>query len=224
MLYLSRHIISTSASTSASTSQQFSLPAFFYCLFILFSTAFISTLSNTAAAQGLSKYTMGSGDIISITVYEEEDLSMELRLSDTGVFNYPFLGDIKATGLTVKQLEQLIVSSLKPDYLINPDVTVRILEYRKFYIHGEVRSPAAYPFSPGLTLRKAVSLAGGFTARASKSKFFILSDSSSNSQLESDAKIPATDDKNKNEPEPVQATLNTPIKPGDIIKIEQSFF
>ena len=165
----------------------------------------VTLLIAPVLAQDFTEYTMGSGDEIKITVYDEDNLQLETRLSDTGVFNYPFLGDIKATGLTVQQLEQRIVNGLKPDYLIAPDVTVRILEYRKFYINGEVSKPSAYPFSPGLTLRKAISLAGGFTARASKTKLFIISDNSSSK-------------------EPVKASLDTPIKPGDIITIEQSFF
>lgn len=176
-----------------------------YLIAQLFIVLMCSTFIAPVIAQDLSEYTLGSGDVIKITVYDENDLALETRLSDTGVFNYPFLGDIKATGLTIQQLEQKLINGLKPDYLIAPDVTVRIMEYRNFYITGEVKKPAAYPFSPGLTLRKAVSLAGGFTARASKTKLSIISD-------------------NDTSKKPVAATLDTSINPGDIITVEQSFF
>ena len=154
----------------------------------------------------LSDYTLGSGDKIKITVYDEPDLSMEVRLSDTGTISYPFLGEIAVLGLTVGELEQKITNGLKGDYLVHPEVTVSIEEYRQFYIHGEVQHPGGFPYVPGITLRKAVALAGGFTERASHSKIFVIHDSSSRAD----------------EGDPIK--LDDLIKPGDIVTVEQSFF
>lgn len=153
-----------------------------------------------------SSYKLGSGDLITIQVYGEEDLSIaEIRLTDTGSFSYPFLGEIQVRGLTSAQVEMLISRGLRGDYLIDPKVTVSILEYRPFFVNGEVKKPGGYPFKPGLTLRKAIAIAGGFTDRASRSKFFIIRD----------------DDPNR---EPVRIDLESPINPGDIVTVNESFF
>jgi protein involved in polysaccharide export with SLBB domain len=158
-----------------------------------------------AQASGLSSYSLGAGDRIYIQVFGEEDLSREALLNDAGSFSYPFLGELNVKGLTVSQLQALVVSGLKGPYLVDPKVSVTILEYRRFYVRGEVDKSGGFPYEPGMTLQKAVSLAGGFTDRASRSKFYIVSDNT-----ESD--------------EPRLATLNTVIQPGDIITIEESFF
>ncbi len=158
-----------------------------------------------AASEGLSEYTLGSGDHIRIQVYGEEDLTVEAQLSDAGTISYPFLGELRLLGLTVGQLQKKVSDGLLGDYLIDPKVSVTILEYRQFYINGEVKSPGGFPFKPGLTVRKAVSLAQGFTERAARGNVFIISDNQATSV-------------------PRKVGLNEPVKPGDIITIEQSFF
>ncbi|MCE2570633.1 polysaccharide biosynthesis/export family protein [Motilimonas eburnea] len=152
-----------------------------------------------------STYKLGAGDTISILVYGEEELSMETLLSDSGRINYPFLGQIMVKGLTIEDLKDTIQKGLKGDYLIDPSVHVSIVEYRPFFINGEVKQPGGYAFQPGLTVNKAVALAGGFTNRASKSSIYVTSSDAPNRK-----------------PKPVK--LDTSIMPGDIITIEQSFF
>ncbi len=154
---------------------------------------------------GVSAYALGAGDRVSITVFGEDDLSVEALLNDAGSFSYPFLGELNARGLTVSQLENEIIGGLKGPYLVDPKVSVTILEYRRFFVRGEVNKPGGFPYEPGMTLQKAVSLAEGFTDRASRSKFYIVSD-------------------NAEEEERRLAKLNTLIRPGDIITIEESFF
>ena len=158
----------------------------------------------------LKQYLLGTGDMIRIQVYDEQDLYLESRVSDTGTISYPFLGELKVQGLSLARLEALITSRLKGDYLIDPKVSIDMVEYRQFYINGEIASAGGFPYQPGLTVRKAISLAGGFKERASKDKIFIVHDGSSNDG-------PGTG-------EPVKATLDTAVRPGDTITIEQSFF
>lgn len=172
-------------------------------VFIL-SLLFIS--AKNALAQLDSSYMLDSGDLLKISVYGEPDLSFDrIRLNDAGTFSYPFIGIIRAKGETAIGVENKIIAGLLGDYLVNPKVTVSILEYRGFFINGEVRSPGGYPFMPGMTLRKAVALAGGFTERASRRSFNIIQEA----------------DVNKT---PKKANLGTAVMPGDIITIEQSFF
>jgi polysaccharide export outer membrane protein len=176
-----------------------------YLGYILF-LAITFILYSTSVFADDAQYSLGSGDLISITVFEEPDLSFEqLLIGDRGVISYPFLGDIRVGKNTTNQLEQQIVDGLIGDYLIDPKVTVSIIEYRNFYINGEVENPGGFPFKPGLSVRKAISLAGGLTDRASRSNIFIVHDDDSQ-QVQN------------------KVSLNSPVRPGDSITVEQSFF
>ncbi len=151
------------------------------------------------------KYLLGTGDMLRIQVYNEIDLYLETRVSDSGTISYPFLGELKVKGISLASLEALITSRLKGDYLINPKVSIDIMEYRQFYVNGEVEDSGGFPYQPGLTVRKAITLAGGFKERASKDKIFVIHDGSMTS-------------------EPIKVTLDEAVRPGDIITVEQSFF
>src|SRR3954462_11805861 len=141
---------------------------------------FLATAICAAAfgqADQLSSYKLGSGDMISIRVLGEDDLKREkVRLSDAGTLSFPVLGEIKVKGMTVGALEEYIRKGLKGRYLLDPQVTVSIDEYRNFFVNGEVEKPGGYPFSPGLTVRKAISVAGGFKERAAREKLSIIRD------------------------------------------------
>jgi polysaccharide biosynthesis/export protein VpsN len=171
--------------------------------------ALLSLLHAAAIAQGantLSSYKLGSGDMISIRVLGEDDLKREkLRLSDAGTVSFPILGEIRVRGMTVGALEDFITKGLKGRYLLDPKVTVSIEEYRNFFVNGLVEKPGGYQFVPGLTVRKAVSIAGGFKERAARDKINIIRDD-----------------------DPTQTArrvdLNSPVMPGDILTIEESFF
>ena len=176
----------------------------FGLLIIGFLAAFAAIAQSEA--DSLSRYQLGSGDVISITVFGEDDLKLQkIRLTDAGTISYPVLGELKVLGLTVGELEKVITDGLKGRYLVNPRVSVSVDEYRPFFINGQVERGGGYPFQPGLTVRKAVSLAGGFKERASKDKIFIIRDNDRNSK-------------------PVKVSLDTPVHPGDIITVEESFF
>jgi polysaccharide export outer membrane protein len=154
----------------------------------------------------LSSYRLGAGDVVTIRVFGEEDLSKEkIKLTDAGTVPYPVLGEIRVLGMTVGDLERMITNGLRGRYLVNPRVSVQIDEYRPFYINGMVDKPGGYPFQPGLTIRKAASLAGGFKERASLSKIFIIRERDPDQR-------------------PQKVDLNTPVYPGDIITVEESFF
>jgi len=154
----------------------------------------------------LSTYKLAAGDVITIRVFGEDDLSREkIRLSDAGTIPYPVLGEVKALGLTIGEIERSITAGLSVRYLVNPRVSVTIEEYRPFYINGMVEKPGAYPFQPGLTVLKASTLAGGFKERASFSKITII---------------------RENAPKlgPQKVDINAPVGPGDTVFIEESFF
>lgn len=147
-------------------------------------------------------YALGEGDQIAIQVFDEPDLTMDALVGGSGAINYSYLGDIKVAGKTAVELEQHITSLLSDGYLVNPSVNISIKQYRPFYISGEVKSPGSYPFQPGLTLNRAIALAGGLTDRASSRRIFI----------------------SKPDGEQFRAGLTQPVAPGDTISIREGFF
>lgn len=174
-------------------------------LFIMLLQGQLSSAQENPTKASVAAYTLGTGDAIIIRVYGEQDLSMDVILAETGSFNYPFLGEIKAQGLTVAALEQLLTTGLKGPYLRNPEVTVSIKEFRPFYLNGEVERPGGYPYRPGLTLEQAISLAGGMTERASKRNIDVLRSAAGGKQE-------------------LTLKFNEPISPGDVITVRRSFF
>ena len=160
---------------------------------------------STLAADHIGGYALAAGDKIKIHVFDEPDLSMDIIIGNSNSISYPFLGELTVQNLTAEQLAKAISDKLRGDYLINPEVTVSILEYRQFYVNGYVSSPGGFAFRPGITVRKAISLAGGFNERASDKKIYVVHG----------------DQKDK---EPVLINLDDSIMPGDVITVGRSFF
>jgi len=151
-------------------------------------------------------YTLNAGDTIRIYVYGEPELTFEnLLIGQNGRVAYPFLGELRVAGRTSEALQQRIEQGLKPDYLVDPRVSVAIVRYRPFFVNGEVNRPGGVDFQPGLTLRKAISLAGGFTERANKKEFLLVSDDD-----------PTLEEK--------EVGLDYQVQPGDIITVQDTFF
>lgn len=161
--------------------------------------------SATSGASGNDNYRLDAGDKVRIQVYGEEDLSIEALVDDSGTISYPFLGEIQVKGRTLREVEQRITAGLKGDYLVNPEVTVSIIEYRPFYVNGWVKQPGSFPFQPGMTVRKAISLAGGFAERANKRALTVVRDDDPSGQ-------------------PKRVGLDDQLHPGDILSVGRSFF
>lgn len=156
--------------------------------------------------EGLSSYMLGAGDVISIRVLGEDDYTKEkIRLTDAGTIFYPVVGEIRIHGMTLGELERIITNGLKGRILVNPRVLVQIDTYRPYFITGMVKSPGSYQYQPGLTVRKAASMAGGFHERASLKKIFVIREG----------------DKTQT---PQRTDLDDSIGPGDLVTVEESFF
>lgn len=111
-------------------------------------------------------YTLGSGDRLKVTVFGEADLSGEFQVDGSGNISFPLIGQVAAKGLSIRQMEQRFADKLKSGYLVDPRITVEVLNYRPFYILGEVNKPGKYEYVNGITLYNAVAMAGGYTYRA----------------------------------------------------------
>lgn len=151
-------------------------------------------------------YVLDAGDTLRIHVYGEHDLSFErLLIGQNGRISYPFLGELKVAGKTANEVQQQLVSGLRPDYLVDPRISVSVVRYRPFFVNGEVKSPGGVEFQPGLTLRKAIALAGGFTERANRKELLLIAD----------------DDPGRREQ---KVGLDYRVQPGDIITVQDTFF
>lgn len=178
--------------------------------FILFACLCLASALGWAQQQQdagiLSKYRLGTGDVISINVFGEDDLKKEkVRLTDAGTISYPLLGELVVRDKTVGDIEKMVTEGLRGRYLVNPRVSVTIDEYRPYFINGQIEKGGSYPFQPGMTVRKAATIAGGFRERASLSKIYVVREGDPTNT-------------------PVKVDLNAPIYPGDIITVEESFF
>jgi protein involved in polysaccharide export with SLBB domain len=150
-------------------------------------------------------YRLGPGDRIRLTVFRHEDLSGEFELDGEGFFAMPLVGEIAAHDVTARQLEGEVESQLSEQgYLVGPQVSVEVLNYRPFYIIGEVNQPGSYPYVNGMNVVNAVALAGGFTYRAGQDDIVISRGGSNGTS--------------------VDAGLTTQVLPGDIIEIPERFF
>ena len=167
--------------------------------------AFICLAPSPSLGAGQSEYRLGAGDKVRVTVFGHEDLSGEFDVGATGSIAMPLIGEVQAGGLTPQQLQAAITQVLKPDYLKNPRVGVDVLNYRPFYIIGEVKEPGSYPYVSGMRIVNAVALAGGFTYRADTDDLLIrrAADPSGAKQ---------------------DADPDTLVLPGDVIEVPERYF
>lgn len=151
-------------------------------------------------------YTLGVGDKLKVTIYNQKDLTGEYVIDGAGNLSLPLIDTtIKAKGLSLKALEERVIDTFKPDYLLNPKVSIQVLNYRPYYILGEIKNASSYPYVNGITYLNAVVIAGGFTYRAKESYVFVIRD---------------TDPKQQE----IKATLDQLVAPGDIIRVSERYF
>lgn len=151
------------------------------------------------------EYHLGSGDKVRVITFGETSLSGEFFVGGSGKISMPLIGELPAAGLTARDFQASVEQALKEGYLKEPRVSVEILNYRPFYILGEVEKPGTYPYTTDLNVVNAVATAGGFTYRANKKQVFI-----------------KRQDSGKEEDYSLDS--NTPVAPGDTIRIGERFF
>jgi polysaccharide biosynthesis/export protein len=119
--------------------------------------------------QGTSTdYTFGPGDVLRITIYGHGDLPQEVVLLSDGTFTYPFIGEVRAAGLTVQQLSEYMARRLEEGYLVAPQIAITVTQYRsqQVYVLGAVKSPGVHTLKHNTTLLELISEAGGPTQEA----------------------------------------------------------
>jgi polysaccharide biosynthesis/export protein len=113
-------------------------------------------------------YEIGPRDVLEIVIWDHDDLKRQVHVSRKGEFSFPLIGNVHADGITVAQLEKKIGDELSGRYIIDPQVSITVQEYRSklVFILGEVETPGEYPLTGDTTLVQVLSLAGGPTEDA----------------------------------------------------------
>ena len=165
------------------------------------------TGEETSLAQQVTfgDYALGTGDQLRVTVFGHEDLSGEFEIDGAGRISMPLIGQVDAMNLTTNELENRIVERLDGDYILNPRVSAEVINYRPYYILGEVSRPGEFQYTSGITVLNAVAAAGGFTYRANRKVVYIKS-------------VDAMDEV------AYELTTTTIVKPGDTIRIGERIF
>ena len=100
-----------------------------------------------------------------VTVFDQANLTNTYSVDQGGYIAFPLIGSVAARGHTAKQLEAQIATQLQQGYLRSPDVSVEIDRYRPIFVMGEVGAAGQYSYVPGLTVQKAIAVAGGYSVR-----------------------------------------------------------
>jgi polysaccharide export outer membrane protein len=158
-----------------------------------------------AAAESVSGYQLGPRDRVLVTVFNHADLSGEYELDGDGRLSMPLIGVVDAAGLTLPELQQQLIDRLKPDYLVNPRVSIEVRNYRPYYLIGEVQSTGSFAYVAGITYLTAIAMAGGYTYRAKKDVVYVIRG-------------------NDPEQEEIKLDVNEKVQPGDIIRVAERLF
>lgn len=177
------------------------------------------TAGAAAFPSASSAVVLRPSDVVQITVYQEPDLTTPARLGADGTITFPMLGQLTLGGLTGFQAQELIRKKLQADYLVDPQVSLAIVEYSKQYftVLGQVLRPGIYetPLERRMTLLEAIGLSGGFTRTAKTSAVAVTrKEKGRERKIKLDARKMARDGNSQ----------GFVVQPGDTIIVDESFF
>ena len=165
----------------------------------------IGILPRPSQAADPAAYKLGIGDKVRVTIFGEKDLSGDFDVNDQGEVTLPLIGSVRIAGRTVGDAETVITTAYGKNYLVNPHVNLQVMNYRPFFILGEVKNPGSYSFINGMTVVNAVALAGGYTPRANTRGIEVKRGANP-----SGGEVAVTEDAG--------------VLPGDIIRVPERFF
>ena len=139
-------------------------------LYLLFIISFVLEAAATELPSRHDLYRIGPNDVILIQVFGEQDLTVERKVGGDGRIDYPLLGAVPVEGKTTEEIQRHLTTQLAAGYLKRPEVSVSIIRHRNFYVGGEVKTPGGFPYEEGLTVQKAIAMAGGLTEKSDKAE------------------------------------------------------
>lgn len=154
----------------------------------------------------LGEYRVAPGDRLRVTVLSDTELSGEYEVDSTGMISPRMAGRAVVLGMSMTEIETMLADRYRSGgYLRNPRITVDLVSRRPFYIVGEVTRPGSFPYVSGINVVQAIAIAGGYTRRASKTRITIQRFNAQQGQEET-------------------VTEDSPVGPGDIIRVPERWF
>jgi protein involved in polysaccharide export with SLBB domain len=171
-------------------------------------------------AQGAENYRLSANDLLDIRVYDEPDLTVEVRLAADGTAIFPLIGSVSLQGKTLPQATALIRERYMAGYLVNPQVSLIIRTYakRSFTVLGQVQKPGSYEIvgDESISLLQAVGMAGGYTRIANPGNITVRRTGAGQDQqvMRFDGRRMAKG----------ISSADCVVKPGDVITVGESIF
>ncbi|HUN46105.1 MAG TPA: polysaccharide biosynthesis/export family protein [Stellaceae bacterium] len=149
--------------------------------------------------------TLESGDRIRLTVWGQDQMTGEYLVEKDGNIAVPLAGRVQVANLTPPEAEKAVRDKLRNGLVVDPKVTVDVIQFRPIYVVGEVNHPGAYDFTSNITVINAVSLAGGFTYRAKEDAITVMRGTGPNQKK-------------------YNVSQTTMLQPGDVVTVPQRYF
>ena len=165
----------------------------------------LNTRPSTYLVQTKGPYALDTGDVVRVTVYGEPELTKSYKVDDGGAVSLPLVGAIRVRGLTTQMAAANITAALADGYIREPSVAVEIETYRPFFIQGAVKTAGQFTYVYGMTVRAAISTAGGFSDTADRTRAILY-------RRQGQEMAKGTVD------------LDFPIYPGDTVVISERWF
>ena len=118
-------------------------------------------------------YTLDTGDVVRVSVYGDAEISKSYRVDDGGAIMFPLVGPVQVRGVTTKVAASNLAAALANGFMRNPDVAVEVETYRPFFIQGAIKTAGQFTYVYGMTVRAAISTAGGFSDTADRTQAVI---------------------------------------------------
>ena len=154
----------------------------------------------------MAEYRVAPGDRVRVTVLSDAELSGEYEIDSAGMISPRMAGRVQVVGMTTAEIEELLRTRYRADGLLRvPRLSVDLVLRRPFYILGEVGKPGSFPYVSGINVAQAIAIAGGFTRRANKARITIQRFNQMQGMEET-------------------VTEDSPVGPGDIIRVPERWF
>ncbi len=182
----------------------------------------LATPSALATPSPADEYRVGAGDTLDISVFGNEDLSRQTTVQPSGTVTLPLLGDVPVAELTVPEIKRKLTALLARDYLVSPQVEVKVRDYQSRFVSvlGEVNAPGRKPLRGRTRLVDVLLEAGGFTPRASGEVIISRADGS----FESGERVLRVRLSGATPTQQDQVNLEQPLRHGDIVTALPKFY
>ena len=152
--------------------------------FFLMVVLTMGVLGNVSAASQSKNYTVQPGDVLHVSVWKEEDLTLDVLVRPDGHFSFPLAGDINANGKNAQQITSELSKKIKK-YIPDPVITVSVIQIlgNKIFVIGKVNNPGEFIMSHDIDVMQAMSMAGGASTFAGLNKIKILRRDKSGKQI-----------------------------------------